>query len=111
MTSPKEKLKDKLQMRSEFDEYAKNYQEKIEQSIGLFGQKHDFFVENKIEHLTHAFSQIGALENMKILDVGCGIGLGHHKLSSYFNELHGVDVSSESISFVVLEVSFLCICL
>jgi ubiquinone/menaquinone biosynthesis C-methylase UbiE len=84
-------------MNNEFDEYASTYQEKINKSISVFGQKHDFFVNLKTEILLQAFSEIGELDKLKILDVGCGIGLGHEDIINSVGELYGVDVSVDSI--------------
>jgi ubiquinone/menaquinone biosynthesis C-methylase UbiE len=84
-------------MDNEFDSYASEYQKKINNSISIFGQQHDFFVSHKTEKLLQAFSEIGILNELKIVDVGCGIGLGHAELSESVSELNGVDVSMESI--------------
>jgi ubiquinone/menaquinone biosynthesis C-methylase UbiE len=34
---------------------------------------------------------------LKVLDVGCGIGLGHGEIAQAVGELHGVDVSRDSL--------------
>jgi ubiquinone/menaquinone biosynthesis C-methylase UbiE len=81
----------------EFDRYSKSYSEEIESRIAIFGQEHDFFVQNKAEILLRAFKRLGKLSNLKVLDVGCGVGLVHRYIVGSIGELHGADVSGESI--------------
>jgi ubiquinone/menaquinone biosynthesis C-methylase UbiE len=81
----------------EFDRYSKSYSEEIESRIAIFGQEHDFFVQNKAEILLRAFERFDKLSNLKVLDVGCGIGLVHRYIANSIGELHGADVSGESI--------------
>lgn len=84
-------------MSSEFDSYARDYQEKIDASLGVFGKKHDFFVRDKVQRLLESFSEVGSLRDLNVLDVGCGIGLGHSDIANTVGTLHGVDVSHKSI--------------
>jgi len=84
-------------MDNEFDLFASDYQEKINSSLSVFGQQHDFFVSHKTRKLLQAFSEMGELNKLKVIDVGCGIGLGHAEISESVGELNGVDVSTESI--------------
>jgi ubiquinone/menaquinone biosynthesis C-methylase UbiE len=80
---------------SEFDRHAANYSSAIEETIGVFGQSHDFYVRHKAILLKEAFDRLPA--RPKVLDVGCGIGLVHSLLKPLVSELHGVDVSAASI--------------
>lgn len=80
-----------------FDFNTQNYQTEIEKYTELFGKNHDFFVQDKIRLLYRAFSKVGSLETLKVLDVGCGIGLGHDAISKMVNRLYGVDISKESL--------------
>ena len=80
-----------------FDSNTKNYQQEIEKYSGVFGKKHDFFIQDKINLLRTAFGDVGELKSLKVLDIGCGIGLGHDAISEMIKELHGVDVSAESL--------------
>lgn len=88
-------------MSQEFDSYARTYQAEIEKSTRVFGQKHAFFVRDKIEQLLDAFSEVGPVDKLKVLDVGCGVGLGHDAIAEAVGELHGVDVSQESLDMAV----------
>jgi ubiquinone/menaquinone biosynthesis C-methylase UbiE len=47
--------------------------------------------------LSEAFREIGDLPKLRVLDIGCGIGLGHEVLSQKFGKLCGVDTSRESL--------------
>lgn len=80
---------------SEFDRHAANYSSAIEETIGVFGQGHDFYVRHKAILLKDVFAKLPA--RPKVLDVGCGIGLVHPLLEPMVSELHGVDVSTASI--------------
>lgn len=88
-------------MSKEFDSYAQTYQATIEKSTKLFGQKHAFFVRDKVERLLDAFIEVGPLKSLKVLDVGCGIGLGHDAIAQAVGELHGVDVSRDSLNLAM----------
>lgn len=88
-------------MTKEFDPHAQTYQIEIEKSIKFFGQKHAFFVRDKVEQLFNAFIEVGPLKSLKVLDVGCGIGLGHDAIAHAVGELHGVDVSRDSLSLAM----------
>jgi SAM-dependent methyltransferase len=76
-----------------FDDYVETYQKEIQSSINFIGQEHSFFVELKAELIKeladHFFERPG---DIRILDIGCGIGLMDHYLSRKFNNLFGVDV-------------------
>lgn len=82
----------------EFDAYSKAYSEDIESTIGVFGQDHDFFVRNKAEILLPALATIDKnTSKLKVLDVGCGVGLVHRYIAGSVGELHGTDVSGASL--------------
>jgi len=93
-----ERAVDGYGMSKEFDSYAQTYQAAIERSTKIFGQKHAFFVRDKVERLLDAFIATGPLKSLKVLDVGCGIGLGHGEIAQAVGELHGVDVSRDSLA-------------
>jgi ubiquinone/menaquinone biosynthesis C-methylase UbiE len=83
---------------AEFDKHAEIYSKKIDNSIELFGQSHDFFVRNKASIIVDVLSEIGAPENMQVLDVGCGTGLVLGHLVDRIPQLYGVDVSHQSLA-------------
>lgn len=81
----------------EFDYYAGNYQECLDNSLKLAGSDSLYFSNHKAMWLTKFFSPSFA---GKILDFGCGVGLLTDCLQRQLPkaELHGFDVSAESIS-------------
>ena len=82
----------------EFDQYALNYSKDIEDTLGVFGKGHDFYVRSKAEILNGLFRSIETDNGgIKVLDVGCGVGLVHPLIVGSVDELHGVDVSEDSI--------------
>jgi len=82
----------------EFDQYARNYSKDIEETLGVFGKNHDFYVRHKAEILNDLFSSLESdRRGIKVLDVGCGVGLVHPLIVGSVGELHGYDVSEDSI--------------
>ena len=84
-------------MTSEFDKYSQSYSEDIDKVIGVFGQKHDFFIRAKADLLRPILASLGDASQLRILDVGCGVGLLHPYLVDAVGQLEGADVSSESL--------------
>ena len=83
---------------SEFDQHSDSYSEKIGGMIAPFGQGHDFFVRSKADILRPIFATIKEdTSKLKVLDVGCGVGLVHSYIVDSLGELHGTDISSASL--------------
>jgi len=81
-----------------FNEHADNYSEEIDKSLESYGVNHDFFTAHKswlIGDLAEKNNR--KLEEMVLLDVGCGVGKIHPLLQDKFKHIVGVDVSNESI--------------
>jgi ubiquinone/menaquinone biosynthesis C-methylase UbiE len=83
---------------TEFDRYADTYSEKINRTLSPWGQEQEFYTRRKASLLREAFDAIRTERPLKILDVGCGVGLIHPHLAPSVDELHGIDVSQESLS-------------
>lgn len=82
-----------LKKKINFDDYVESYENEIRSSIGFIGQDHDFFINVKANILMGlAKSNFKEPENIRILDIGSGIGLIDRKISSLFRNLFGVDV-------------------
>ncbi|MGA2224768.1 MAG: class I SAM-dependent methyltransferase [Syntrophobacteraceae bacterium] len=83
---------------SEFDQHASNYSRLVQDSLGIAGQSHDFFLQVKAELLLHLLESQGSPSAARVLDVGCGIGLMHRWFDGHVAEVHGVDMSEESLT-------------
>jgi ubiquinone/menaquinone biosynthesis C-methylase UbiE len=86
------------QVAADFDSLADSYEDKINSAIAFVGREHGFYVDVKRDHLLRlASSQFQDLRAIDVLDLGCGIGAYHRGLEGRFRELHGIDVSAQSI--------------
>lgn len=66
--------------------------------LGVFGKGHDFYVRSKADILSKLFGSLASdRRDIKVLDVGCGVGLVHPLIVGSVDELHGFDVSEDSI--------------
>jgi 2-polyprenyl-3-methyl-5-hydroxy-6-metoxy-1,4-benzoquinol methylase len=81
----------------EFDSHASTYQAAVEKATNLFGQKHSFFVRDKLEKMMDAFKQEGNPANMKVLDIGCGSGRDLAVLARKGFDAYGIDPTSEFV--------------
>jgi SAM-dependent methyltransferase len=80
--------------RVEFERYKDTYRQEIQESISFIGQDLDFFTQVKVNYLLDLTRRyVGDPSGLKILDVGCGVGITDHYLIKYFRKLYGVDVS------------------
>ena len=58
-----------------FDAYADSYGDAVQRSIDFAGVEHDFFTRRKAEHLLDLTRRLlGPPEQVRALDVGCGVG-------------------------------------
>ena len=86
-------------MTSEFDSHAESYRGEVNRALAFAGKQVDFYAERKAAMLSElARGSLGDPANLKILDVGCGIGLVDGHLVEPFGSVFGVDVSAEEIS-------------
>jgi SAM-dependent methyltransferase len=76
---------------SKFDAYANNYEALHQRNIAATGEDPDYFHQYKLARLV----ELGV--KGPILDYGCGIGNLTRHLVGAFEEVHGVDPSSESL--------------
>jgi len=81
---------------AEFDKFAHRYRQILDASVG---EDSEYFAEAKARYLARL---LPAGFDGKLLDYGCGVGLVAAQLATWFPnaELHGYDVSSESIAEV-----------
>jgi len=79
-----------------FDEFADNYTDILNDNIKISGTDSSFFSEYKVAEVSGIESN-NTVKN--ILDLGCGTGNSSAFFSKYFpnSVIHGVDVSEDSI--------------
>jgi SAM-dependent methyltransferase len=78
-----------------FDDYIETYKKEIQESINFIGQDVDFFIELKADLLTGlAEKNLKDTNNIKMLDIGSGVGLVDRYLKKRFRNLQGVDVEA-----------------
>ena len=81
-----------------FDQYASDYRQTVEGSLGLIGRDLEFFTRAKVYHLRRLARALPRpLTDSSVLDIGCGSGLSDELLAPYVGELTGVDVSSAMV--------------
>ena len=81
---------------SEFDRFAANYKEVLDQSLAITGDTGEYFADYKARYVARVVSKGFS---GKILDFGCGVGLLSAFLKKYLpaSTLHGYDTSPASI--------------
>jgi SAM-dependent methyltransferase len=87
------------QTKTNFDEYAENYEQLHKDSIKSSGFAPGYFDEHKIKVIVEDYKPT-QVQTEKILNFGCGIGKSEQFINKYFKncEIQSVDVSKESIS-------------
>lgn len=79
--------------RISFDDYTETYIKEIQSSIGFIHKDVNFFLKLKADKLLEiAKRHFGDLDEIKVLDIGCGIGLMDTFLADSFKDFNGVDV-------------------
>lgn len=82
----------------EFDQYLNAYSAEIEDVIGVFGKKQEFFAKYKADILLHTFATIRSnISDLTVLDVGCGTGMIHPYIAPSLPKLRGADLSGASL--------------
>ena len=86
------------QVASDFDRITETYEDQINEVLAFGGREHSFYIDVKRnEILRLASAKFGDLGRLDVLDLGCGIGAYHPGLEGKFRQLHGIDVSAQSV--------------
>jgi ubiquinone/menaquinone biosynthesis C-methylase UbiE len=82
----------------DFDQYRETYDQAVNKAIAFSGLTVDKFTIAKARDLLRLItSNFDSPQNVRVLDVGCGIGNYHPQLSSAVGSITGVDVSQACI--------------
>lgn len=82
-----------------FDRNSDAYRSEVDDSVGFSGQDVDFFARRKVDALLASIRRLlGPPADMKVLDIGCGVGVTDGHLVGRVGELHGVDVAAGSVA-------------
>jgi SAM-dependent methyltransferase len=83
---------------SEFDEFASDYEQTLDQGLRITGENKDYFANHRVAWLVSQLSPIRDTIRF-ILDFGCGTGTSSRYLNSAIQPSHylGFDPSSASI--------------
>jgi len=97
------------QVAQDFDDVATNYQREINNALAVTGMEHSFFVDVKRDHILRlATAHFAELTELDVLDLGCGVGVYHPELKGHFRELHGLDISEQSIRIASAKHPWVC---
>jgi len=81
----------------DFDEYAESYQRAVDQAAGVSVEK---LAGEKARMILRTLAAcVGDPAQLRVLDIGCGIGLIDRELGPGVAELCGVDTSARSLEF------------
>ncbi len=82
-----------------FDRYDKSFSAVVQSSIDFSGLPHSFFTAAKADALRELIAaRLDGRDDLRLLDVGCGIGELHPFLQGMFARICGADVSAASIA-------------
>lgn len=89
----------KLHFKTDFDGYADNYDDALDQGLAVSGENKNFFANGRIAWLARCLVRYGVPSD-HVLDFGCGTGAAIPFLREHLKtrQLTGVDVSERSLS-------------
>ena len=84
----------------DFDRFAETYEHEVGAATRFAQLPPGFFLEVKVAHLLDKLRQRSEdFRRLRVLDVGCGVGLTDQLLKVHLPLLAGVDISGKSIDF------------
>lgn len=83
---------------SQFDQYAKNYNEVVDSALAATGEGKDYFANSRVRWIAEHLKRLEVYPEV-LLDYGCGNGANAELLMETLNlkSLIGVDVSEKSV--------------
>jgi ubiquinone/menaquinone biosynthesis C-methylase UbiE len=89
----------------DFDAHARRYEEAVDQSVSFTRRNSAFYASRKVEVLEEILGpEVGPLQGLSVLDVGCGTGTTDRVLTPRVGRLYGVDVSEEMLAHARINV-------
>jgi SAM-dependent methyltransferase len=87
----------------DFDRYATDYRAAVNEAVRVGAVDVDRMAGSKVQLLARLMRRhLGDPRKLKVLDVGCGIGLVDAELAPQVAELHGIDTSQKSLEAAAL---------
>lgn len=81
-----------------FNSHSAGYTHEVDEAVSFSGLKSDFFTRAKADYLIKLVDKhFGASNDLKVLDLGCGIGTYEALLKNRIGSITGIDVSEKSI--------------
>jgi SAM-dependent methyltransferase len=80
-----------------FDEHSADYSQKVDRALAVVGLEHEFFFEAKVRHILEARRRLTAGGAVRVLEIGCGIGLLTQRLRPLLTHVWGIDPSISSL--------------
>ena len=91
-------MEDGVTGEADFDRYRDSYADEVAEAIRFAGVEHEAYTVAKVtDMLDRTRRHFGGVQDLRVLDVGCGIGVTDTFLVGRFANLHGVDVSTPMI--------------
>jgi SAM-dependent methyltransferase len=85
-------------VKAEFDRFDQTYEAELDDAISFAGREHEFYVEAKARRLLELARRRLGDRPLRLIDVGCGVGLTDRHLLPHVASLAGVDVSPGMIA-------------
>ena len=80
-----------------FDDHSGDYSQKMDRALMVVGIEHDFFLDAKVRHILDARRRLPAGGAVRVLEIGCGIGLLTERLKASLTDVWGIDPSISSL--------------
>ena len=85
-----------------FDDHSGDYSQKVDRALTVVGLEHDFFLDAKVGHILDARRRVAAGGAVRVLEIGCGIGLLTARLEAVLSDVWGIDPSITSLEQAVI---------
>jgi SAM-dependent methyltransferase len=80
-----------------FDKHSADYSQKVDRALTVVGLEHGFFFEAKVREILKARRRLAADGALRVLEIGCGIGLLTERLRPLLTAVWGIDPSISSL--------------